>query len=320
MESRRTLTPEHNKHDRVLVARFAAGDAYPTEVSDAKRLVDGCDECAALAADIKLISARTSELPAPQRSRDFRITPEQADLLRGSWFERLMRGFSAPGWAFARPLAGAALAIGLAFVVIGALPLGNLAASTVTDTNPGFSQQAAGVPTSLPAASQLPLAATQPSIGDSKGGVGPVTAPQATQAPEFGGQPTSVPGIGVDVQPTMPRDTSSSPESPANVTQESAPPPPKPVETSAPAESPKAAASSGVAQSTPNVAYVVPTAAPTPPPPHDIVGSGSVSSTSLTSFDRTALVAGGLLVAFLALMLIGLITVARRRYSDPLVR
>ena len=53
------------------------------------------------------------------------VRKEQADRLRGSWFERLMRGIAAPGWGTVlRPVAGAAFALGLMLMVVGALPLG----------------------------------------------------------------------------------------------------------------------------------------------------------------------------------------------------
>ena len=118
MQSRGNLSSEHDRHDRLLVARYAAGDAYESEIVEAKDLVDNCDGCAALAADIRLISAKTAELPAATRPRDFRITPEQAEKLRGSWFDRLMRGFSSPGWSVVRPVAAASLAIGMVLIVV----------------------------------------------------------------------------------------------------------------------------------------------------------------------------------------------------------
>jgi len=63
----------------------------------------------------------------------------------------------------------------------------------------------------------------------------------------------------------------------------------------------------------------VPSAAPTPPPPAAPV-QATIAVGTLATSDRSLLVAGGMLIAFLALLVIGLITVARRRYSDPLVR
>lgn len=121
---------EHNKHDRLLVARFAAGDAYPSEKPLAERQVAACSECAALAADIRLLARHTAQMPAPRRPRDFRITADQAERLRGSWLERAMRRFASPGWGVMQPVAGAAMALGLALAVVGTLPtMGGLASA-----------------------------------------------------------------------------------------------------------------------------------------------------------------------------------------------
>ncbi len=144
VHSRGTLNSDHRRHDRLLVTRFAAGDSYPAEKSEAESLVAGCSDCAQLAADIRLLSQRTGELTVPRRPRDFRISAEQAAKLHGSWFDRLMRGLAAPGWGSAlRPVAGAAFALGLMLVVVGALPLG--AASPTPESDRAGS--GAGVPT-----------------------------------------------------------------------------------------------------------------------------------------------------------------------------
>jgi hypothetical protein len=124
VHSRGNLNSDHRRHDRLLVTRYAADDSYPGEQGEAETLIASCSECAELAADIRLLSQRTHQLAAPRRPRDFRISAEQADKLRGSWLERFMRGIAAPGWGTAlRPLAGAAFAIGMTLMVVGALPM-----------------------------------------------------------------------------------------------------------------------------------------------------------------------------------------------------
>lgn len=111
---------EHARHDRLIVTRYAGDDSYPTEVDEARELVGTCPECARLAEDIRLLMAATSELPAAQRPRDFRLTPEQAESLRGSFLERLLRPLGAPRLAVLRPAAGVAMSLGLALAVAGA--------------------------------------------------------------------------------------------------------------------------------------------------------------------------------------------------------
>lgn len=119
----RRIPSDHARHDRLLVARLAADDAYPSEIADARALVEGCSHCAELSADIRFLRAAASELPAPRRPRDFRLTVEQADALRGSALDRLMRRIAGPGLGPLRPVAGMALSLGLALAVVGtALP------------------------------------------------------------------------------------------------------------------------------------------------------------------------------------------------------
>ena len=124
--SRTAQRSEHNRHDRLLIARFAANDASASELGQARELVTDCPDCARLLADVRLISVAVADLPAPARRRDFRLTPEQAAAVRGSWLDRFLRRFAAGGIPTLRPLAGVALSIGLALAVVGTgLPLPN---------------------------------------------------------------------------------------------------------------------------------------------------------------------------------------------------
>jgi len=319
------LNPAHSSHDALLVARYAAGDAYPGEAAQARQLVNKCAQCAELAADIRTISARTSELRAAKRPRDFRITAEQAEQLRGSWLDRLLRGFAAPGWTVVRPLAGAALAIALVVVVIGALPLSNLARGSVPEAANGTTTQVAAgqgspqnvfdAPTANDSgavkpqnddASAPPPAASAASV-DMSASQTPAAA-QATGAGEILGpgeaiasnEPVTVPG---------PNTAAASPQIAPEPTM---PVPPKSVDT------PRAAASeapSGVVVVPP--AFVVPSS-----PPEALVLGGHVlvSADHQSTIDRTALVAGGLIIGFLALMALVAVWLIRRRYSDPLIR
>ena len=126
--SRTPQRSEHNRHDRLLIARFAANDASASERDQARQLVTDCTDCSRLFADVRLISAAVADLPAPTRRRDFRLTPQQAAEVRGSWLDGFLRRFAAGGIPALRPLAGVALSIGLALAVVGTgLPLPNAA-------------------------------------------------------------------------------------------------------------------------------------------------------------------------------------------------
>lgn len=114
---------EHARHDRLLVSRFGAGDAFASEEAEARELVGRCAECARLAADMNVLRSQLAALPAARAQRDFRITAEQADKLRGSVLQRWLRRIAGPGLAPVRPLAGVALSVGLVLMMVGvALP------------------------------------------------------------------------------------------------------------------------------------------------------------------------------------------------------
>src|SRR5512134_3069292 len=107
----------HETHDALLVSQFASGDPLdPWQLRDAELLVSSCRECASLAADLRTLSGVVAWEPVAPRRRDFRITPADADRLRGSAFSRLLRRISLPETGTLRPAALGALSIGLLFV------------------------------------------------------------------------------------------------------------------------------------------------------------------------------------------------------------
>jgi hypothetical protein len=110
----------HDLHDPFLVARHAAGEDLPgDERADAIALLADCAACRELAADLGAISRAVATEPVRARSRDFRLTAEQARRLRGSWLDRLLARFALPDLPVLRPLAGSALALGLLLVAVG---------------------------------------------------------------------------------------------------------------------------------------------------------------------------------------------------------
>ena len=159
----RSAASDHRRHDRLLVARFATGDAEFGQEREATELIRRCNECAGLAADIKRISLSVAQLPAPRRTRDFRLTPEQAARLRGSAFERFFRSLTGSGWTVLRPVAGVALSIGLVMSVVGYLPmLGGAASSAAAPGNEFVQPVGAPVPTDDRPAVNPPQASDAP--------------------------------------------------------------------------------------------------------------------------------------------------------------
>ena len=145
MPNNLSLSAEHRRHDRLLVARFAVGDAAFGQDHEAADLVRRCNECAALAADVRAISGSVAKLPATPRPRDFRLTTEQAANLRGSRLDRWLRTITGSGWATVRPLAAVALSVGMVMSVVGVLPSFSAVAPAPAST--AEQQPVAAVPT-----------------------------------------------------------------------------------------------------------------------------------------------------------------------------
>jgi hypothetical protein len=109
-------------HDETLIARLAAGDLDEGEAVDANALVAACPACAQLHDDLRSIMAATAGLPAPRRTRDFRLTDADGARLRRTGWHRLLGRFGDPRLAFTKPLAGGLVALGIAGLVLTAAP------------------------------------------------------------------------------------------------------------------------------------------------------------------------------------------------------
>ena len=111
---------DHAGHDRWLVVRWTTdpADLSPDEMAQARSVLAGCTECAALAADLEVVTRATRTSAVPSRPMDFRITPEQAANARGGIIDRVRRWLGSPGSVPVRPLAGAAVTMGLVLVLL----------------------------------------------------------------------------------------------------------------------------------------------------------------------------------------------------------
>lgn len=110
---------DHAGHDRWLVVRFTTdpGDLTSGETTRARGLLAACTDCAALAADLEVISRATADSITPSRPRDFRLTPAAAATARGGVLDRARRWFGSPGALPVRPLAGMAVTLGLVIAI-----------------------------------------------------------------------------------------------------------------------------------------------------------------------------------------------------------
>ena len=154
------LPASHADHDPLTIAAYAAGDATGPELDDALALVAACPDCAALHHDLRAIAAALPALPAPARTRDFRLTPGQAASLRPAGWRRLLAPFAGPRFSFAGPLGAGLATLGLAgFLVAGSFGV-PLAATAPTDG--GAAASGAADATAVEMAPQMAPASAAP--------------------------------------------------------------------------------------------------------------------------------------------------------------
>jgi hypothetical protein len=196
---------EHATHDQLLVAGFVGGDVSDAEADAARELLSACADCRLLASDLLAISRATSELPAPIRTRDFRISPEEAARLRRSglrsWLARLGGGQDGASDRLVplQRLAAATVAIGLVMAVVTS-PMGIPGFSSGGTTlrtvgqplggGEGAFSTAAAVPTGVPpaaaaapAASAMAAAPAPSAAGPAAMAAAPVSAAPVSAAP-----------------------------------------------------------------------------------------------------------------------------------------
>ena len=125
--------PDHARHDATLIAGHAAGDLSDMERARAEALLSSCDACGQLRRDLVAIAAATRSVPAPaSRTRDLRLTAEQADRLRrGSWLRGFLRPFAAASSPL-RPMAAAFTSLGIVGLLVGVTMSGVPASSPAT--------------------------------------------------------------------------------------------------------------------------------------------------------------------------------------------
>ena len=120
-----TMPDDHRLHDRLLVVRGAVEKLDPADRPAADALLASCAECRELADDVRALRTELAALPAPARARDFRLSPADAERLRGGFLQRLLAPLGTPSFALLQPLAGVAIALGLGLLVVTSIPDGS---------------------------------------------------------------------------------------------------------------------------------------------------------------------------------------------------
>ena len=158
MPGERAAHPAHASHEPFLIARYVDDDASPAERTRVETLIASCSSCRELADDLRALQLSLStDMPIPRRTRDFRLSPADAERARSaSPWDRFLRWAAGPKLGVLQPLGAAALSIGIAVTVVSGLGIA-----------PGGSMSTAG---DAPAAA----VAAPPTAGG---------APRRTQAP-----------------------------------------------------------------------------------------------------------------------------------------
>ena len=178
----------------------------------------GCPACAELLADLRAIATATAALPAPRRTRDFRLTDADAARLRPAGWRGLVARFGSPSFAFTRPLAAGLATLGIAGLLFATIPLGFGGATSLApehvlstvgnsvgsqDSTGGFSaSEAPAAPSPAASAAAAPAPAeAPPASGDGRTSVdsgGPAPSAAASSAPGPSAAASSVPGVAVE--------------------------------------------------------------------------------------------------------------------------
>jgi len=141
----------HDQHDPERIAAYAAGDATGDELAEAIALVAGCPACAELHRDLRAIAAALPALPPPARTRDFRLTAEQAAALRPTGWRGVVALLAGPRFSLAAPLGTGLAALGLVGLLVG---WGGLPTTGSTATG-SAAEAASPIAVAVPAATTL---------------------------------------------------------------------------------------------------------------------------------------------------------------------
>jgi anti-sigma factor RsiW len=207
-------TPNHETHDRLLIASLVDRSISDTERARAEAQLTACAACAQLHEELVALAAATRALPVPARIRDFTLTPADAARLRGSPWRRLIAAIGSTRDVFSRPLAIGFTTLGLAGLLVATVPMpfgtgGATSAeralqpmgaatedsSTGSGSGENFAAQASGAP--APQESGPAMAATGPTSAPSVASEAAPAASPGDLAPDVlfeGGETSPLPG------------------------------------------------------------------------------------------------------------------------------
>lgn len=183
---------QHARHDPLLVARFVADDVDGTERAEPVAWLASCPTCADLAADLRAVSAGLRAMPGPRRTRDFRLTADDAARLRRRGWRGFLDALATGRLTWAQPLGATLAALGIVGLMVGTFSLGGpgTPATTMDQSRPGVAPAYQG-------GGAGPVASAAPATpGSNQGGTGAVFGPSAAPSTESNLQPSGPPPSG----------------------------------------------------------------------------------------------------------------------------
>lgn len=200
-----SIAPDHARHDRLLVAALAdrGTDALtPRERAQAEAQLAACRECAALHADLVMLTAAVPSAAIPTRPRDFTLTPADVERLRPRGLRRLIGLIGSSSDVFTRPLALGLTTLGIVGLLVASMPgvlsgFGSAGAAAVLSTfgnaeapqppvSAGAVAPSAAAAAPSAAAEPPSIAAAAPSAAASEAGLAAASAPSRA-APQAAG-------------------------------------------------------------------------------------------------------------------------------------
>jgi hypothetical protein len=155
----------HARHDRFAIADAIGGGAFPSTIGS-------CPACRALHVDLLTLQRAVRAARVPGRTRDLRLTLADASRLQRQRWQRLVAMIGTPRDALTRPLALSFTGLGLAGLLLTAVPAGlPMGAAGGAAPEQDRTMVAAGSAAPLSTAAQPPN--TEPATGAHDGAAPP---------------------------------------------------------------------------------------------------------------------------------------------------
>ena len=152
---------DHATHDRTLIAAMSTRDPdmTPAETANAEAMLAACTECARLRDDLRALAAALPSASTPRRTREFTLTPADAERLRPRGLRRWLGLVGTSRDSITRPLALGFTTLGIAGLLVATVPaVLPMAGSGAAQLSPEGAGAASAAPAAAPGGSTDALA------------------------------------------------------------------------------------------------------------------------------------------------------------------